>query len=479
VARSSEHIRDKLLGPAGAAGRPAAYEVSQDRWLTYGELREAVTTTAAVLAAPQKCLNFCFCENRIESLIGYLGSWSAGHAVFLADARLDASLRDSLVSLYRPDFLIAPHRDFLPDSTSYRLVSSEGPAVWRAPQQSLHQIHPDLALLLSTSGSTGSPKLVRLTYQNVVSNATQIGEALSLHPDERAITSLPLHYSYGLSVVNSHLVAGGSLVLTTDGLLADNFWSAFRTTACTSLAGIPYMYQMLHRLDLNALRVPRLKTMTQAGGKLQDNLIAKFHGLMRERDGRFFVMYGQTEATARIATLSPDFLPEKLGSVGKPLTGGTMTVVTAERQVTEPFTEGELVYDGPNVMAGYAECPEDLARGAEVGAGLYTGDLGYFDTDGFFYITGRNKRFSKVLGHRINLDEVESMLRTHGPTAVVAGSERLLIYCEYGDEPDFAAFASQLGEKLKLHPSLIKFHRVDSIPLNSKGKPDYQRLASA
>jgi acyl-CoA synthetase (AMP-forming)/AMP-acid ligase II len=200
---------------------------------------------------------------------------------------------------------------------------------------------------------------------------------------------------------------------------------------------------------------------------------------MRERGGRFFVMYGQTEATARIAVLPPEALAEKPGSVGKPIPGGKLTIESEGRVVTEPFVEGELIYDGPNVMAGYANCPEDLARGAELSAGLHTGDVGYFDRDGFYYITGRNKRYSKVLGLRINLDEVETMLKIHGPTAVLAGSEQLLIYCEYGDEPAFADYARQLGDKLKLHPSLITFRRIESIPLNSNGKPDYQRLASA
>jgi acyl-CoA synthetase (AMP-forming)/AMP-acid ligase II len=237
------------------------------------------------------------------------------------------------------------------------------------------------------------------------------------------------------------------------------------------------MYQMLQRLNLEALNVPALRTMTQAGGKLQDSLIGKFHALMEQRGGRFLVMYGQTEATARMAVLPAESLPGKLGSVGKAIPGGSLALEKEGRAVTAPFAEGELVYTGPNVMMGYGSNREDLARGAGTDR-LYTGDLGHFDEDGFFYITGRNKRFAKVLGLRINLDEVESLLKANGPTAVVGGVEQLLVYCEYGGDQDFAAYAHSLGHQLKLHPSVFVFRRIDSMPLNSNGKPDYQRLAT-
>ncbi len=483
MGQSSEVARDTLLGPAHADSTPACYDVGRACWLNYSDVRRAVSQTAALLASPRKALVFAFCDNSIESLLGYLACWTAGHAVLLVDERLDGALRDHLVSLYRPDFLIAPHsatsaREFA-SRGGYVPFLSGGPAVWRAQGPAAHQVHGDLAVLLSTSGSTGSPKLVRLTWRNVISNALQIGAALGIHSLERAITSLPLHYSYGLSVVNSHLAAGASLVLTNEGLLSSAFWSVFRATECTSLAAVPYMYQMLQRLDLNALRVPTLRTMTQAGGKLHDSLIARYHSLMLERQGRFFVMYGQTEATARIAVLPPDDLPCKLGSVGKPLPGGLLEIESDGQIVTEPLAEGELIYTGPNVMAGYATAPEDLARGPELDGRLHTGDIGYFDRDGFYYVTGRNKRFSKVLGHRINLDEVETMLKIHGPTAVLGGSESLLIYCEYGDDREFACHARMLADRLKLHPSLFTFRKIVSIPLNSNGKPDYPNLAGA
>ncbi len=468
------------MGPPGAGERPACYDAGTDRWFTYSELYRAVERCAARLALPQKALVFCFCENNIESLTGYLGCWMAGHAVLLLDARLDPGFRNSLFSIYRPDFVITPEAGIPGDLAADKgwvSVPSGGGAIWRAAVPVAREIHPDLAVLLSTSGSTGSPKLVRLSHRNVVSNALQIVEALSIDSTERAVTSLPLYYSYGLSVVNSHLAAGASVVLTGETLLSNTFWTVFRRAGCTSLAAVPYMYQMLQRLDLNALNVPTLKTMTQAGGRLPDQLVAKFHRAMVDRRGRFFVMYGQTEATARIAVLPPDALPGKLGSVGKAIPGGFLGIEADNQAVIVAHREGELVYRGPNVMSGYATCQEHLARGPELNGTLRTGDLGYFDNDGFFYITGRNDRFTKLVGLRINLDEVETMLKVNGPTAVLGGPDRLFIYCEYGDDEEFRNHARALGDKLNLHPGLFAFRRIDRMPLSSNGKTDYKTLA--
>jgi acyl-CoA synthetase (AMP-forming)/AMP-acid ligase II len=484
VVQSSEWSKELLLAALETGDQPVCYDVREGRWFGAAELRCAIDRCAALLAAPRKALAFCFCDNTVEFLTAYLACWTAGHAALLLDARLDAGFRARLCSLYNPEFLLAPTsvagQTGFGAAEQYTLRSSDGPIVWRRQfDPAATPIHSDLAVLLSTSGTTGSPKAVRLSYRNVVSNALQIRDALSIDARQRAITTLPLHYSYGLSVVNSHLAAGASLVLTGEGVLSNAFWTAFRETGCTSLAAIPYMYQMLQRLDLNALSVPTLTTMTQAGGKLHDTLIARFHALMSQRRGRFFFMYGQTEATARIAVLPPEALPSKLGSAGKAVAGGSLAIYQDGKPASGALAEGEVVYSGPNVMLGYASSRQDLAEGPSLDGTLATGDLGYLDDDGYLYITGRNKRFAKILGLRINLDEVESLLKIHGPTAVLdSGAERLAIYCEHDDGQDFATYAETLGHKLKLHPSVFAFRRVACMPLNSNGKPDYQRLAS-
>jgi acyl-CoA synthetase (AMP-forming)/AMP-acid ligase II len=458
----------------------AFFETQSARWSTYGEVADRAASAAAELRFSRKALVFCFCQNRIESITAYLSCLDAGHAVLLLDPALNLDFKRALVELYHPDFILAPSGFGAAlsgiEAGCYRTWEAAGIAFCRALKPYDHDLHPDLALLLSTSGSTGSPKLVRLSMRNVTANAQSIVEALDIRPEERAVSSLPFHYSYGLSVINSHLASGAAVVLTDAALTSAEFWETVRTRECTSFAGVPYTYQILARLKLDSLNAPTLKTMTQAGGKLHNELARGFHQAMCRRQGRFFVMYGQTEATARICVLPHCALPAKLGSAGKPIPGGSLMIEQDGRPVAEPLQSGELIYSGPNVMMGYASSSPDLALGDTQGGRLATGDLGYLDGDGFAFITGRMKRFSKLFGLRINLDEVELMLRPYGPTAVVGSDDRLLIFCEHGSSTEFQAYGLELGAKLNLHPRAFHFSRVERLPLTSNGKPDYPAL---
>jgi acyl-coenzyme A synthetase/AMP-(fatty) acid ligase len=213
------------------------------------------------------------------------------------------------------------------------------------------------------------------------------------------VAHLPLYYSYGLSVLNSHLLAGASIFLTSSGLVSPTFWEAIRRYRADSFSGVPYTYQMLRRLGLDQVNAPTLRIMTQAGGKLDTENIAYFHGRMRERKGTFWVMYGQTEATARMAILPSDELPRKLGSAGLAIPGGALSILSENGETAaSPDSEGELVYTGPNVMLGYANERADLAKGDELKWRLYTGDRARLDAGGFVHILGRTKRDAKVSG---------------------------------------------------------------------------------
>ncbi|HVW10527.1 MAG TPA: AMP-binding protein [Bryobacteraceae bacterium] len=450
-----------FLGLDRHSSAKAVYEAATDRWLSYDDLREAVRERCEELGSPARALIFLFCRNDLRSVAMYLASFEAGHAVALLDDGLIAESKTALIDLYRPEListgLDVPHPDY----------ERVGEALWRRRTEDDAGLHSDLALLLSTSGSTGSPRFVRLTRGNVEANAESISEVLEIGPADCAITSLPIHYSYGLSVLNTHLLHGGSIALTDQGLLEPGFWETFRKAECTSFAGVPYLYQILRRLDPARLRIPTLNTMTQAGGRMDPAMIAKFSSWIAERGGRFFVMYGQTEATARISILPSSALPEKLGSVGPPIPGG--------RAAIDPET-GELLYSGPNVMMGYAASREDLALGDQLSGTLRTGDLARLDEDGHIFITGRAKRDAKVFGLRINLDEVENLLRAHGPVAVIGKGEALRIYCEHGDEEVFAGHRRELSERLRIHHSAFVFRRLESLPLTPNGKIDYQKL---
>jgi acyl-CoA synthetase (AMP-forming)/AMP-acid ligase II len=462
--------------PSAGSARPALVEPgSSVRW-THGQLREAASLLAKRIGVARGTLAFLLCRSTAGAVAAYLACLEADCPVVLLDARIQPGPLGDLLERYRPELCITVEGS--PPRPGYR-GGGDGGSVqlwWREGGSEAPTSHPDLAVLLSTSGSTGSPKLVRLSARNLDANAASIGASLAIGADERAMASLPLHYSYGLSVLNSHLLAGASVVLTEDTVVSPRFWKLLREERCTSMPGVPYTYELLARLGFEGMDAPSLRTLTQAGGRLGVEQVRRYQVEMARRGGRFFVMYGQTEATARIACLPWDRLPEKLGSAGKAIPGGRLTVESPDGGEAGPGVHGEIVYRGPNVMMGYAESREDLARGDDLGGVLRTGDLGYLDEEGYLFITGRSKRIGKVLGMRVNLDEVEARLRSRGPTAVVAADEGLLIHCEYGDEKLFDGIARELAREMRADAKSFQFRRVAELPLNANGKIDYPRL---
>jgi acyl-CoA synthetase (AMP-forming)/AMP-acid ligase II len=330
--------------------------------------------------------------------------------------------------------------------------------------------------MLATSGTTGSSKYVRLSAANVDANARSIASYIGLTPAERPVTSLPFHYSFGLSVLNSHWLAGATVVLTAESVVQRTFWDIVREHGCTSIAGVPYTYQMLERVGYRDMDLPSMRTMQQAGGALDRKLTAIYGEHMLRKGGRFFVMYGQTEATARIAWVPPDRLLEKLGSAGVAIPGGRLRIEPPEGMEAGSPPTGEVIYEGPNVMLGYAERRGDLQAGDQLQGVLRTGDIGYLDDDGFLFLTGRSKRIAKVFGLRVNLDEVELMLRESGPAAVIAGDEAIWGFCAFGSEASVMELRETLSHRLRIHRSALQLRHVSHIPVTASGKVDYREV---
>jgi acyl-CoA synthetase (AMP-forming)/AMP-acid ligase II len=455
------------IDQAEKSNRTALIDAASGMSMRYEELAAGIEARANTLSKQR--LFFLFCRNDLATVEWYCAALSTGAPVALLDANLAPELVQPLLVAYQPDLVFHPS---LAPEGPYRKGSVEG--LWESETES-PLTHPDLALLLSTSGSTGNPKFVRLTRRNVTANAESINAALAIQPDERAIASLPLHYSYGLSVLNTHLLAGACLVLTVSGLTDPMFWRAVREHRCTSLAGVPYSYQILQRLGLHKMDVPTISTLTQAGGKLDDKLVMAFWERMKERSGRFFVMYGQTEATARIAVMPDGALPEKIGSAGVPIAGGRVQIVGPDSMLCEPGCQGELLYQGPNVMLGYALSRQDLTRGDECRGVLQTGDKARLDRDGYVFILGRMRREAKVFGLRLNLDDIEAQVRSYGPAAAIAAGQTIRIFCEF-DDGIYSHLRQELATRLRIHQQAFEFVQVPALPLKANGKIDYQQL---
>jgi acyl-coenzyme A synthetase/AMP-(fatty) acid ligase len=334
----------------------------------------------------------------------------------------------------------------------------------------------ELALLLPTSGSTGSSKLVRISYSNLIENARSIVKYLNINKDDVAISSLPMHYSFGLSIINSHLLMGAKIVMTDKSIMEKDFWELVKTHKVTSLSGVPYSFEMLKRLRFFTMQLPHLRMLTQAGGKLDNKLQLQFAEYCKENNKEFFVMYGQTEATARMSYLPSEMAIEKIGSIGIPIPGGEFVLINEHGEIiNQPNVPGELVYRGPNVSMGYAESVEDLSKGDENIGVLYTGDIVYRDEDGYYFIVGRKNRFLKLFGNRVSLDEVEQHLKELGIESVCAGvDDKLIVYTtqDYQEKE----IKENLAKLTSIHFSAFKVVHIDEIPRNSAGKIIYAQL---
>jgi long-chain acyl-CoA synthetase len=448
--------------------QPALLDDVTSHWLTYSELSQRVCEGAEnIQALGGKPLVFLFTDNTIAVATLYLAALQANAAIALFPAGLADERVAQLLEDYRP---LAVFGAGVPEGYDAWDGMSLPGAVLRSRFHA--DLHPDLALLLPTSGSTGSSKLVRLSRSAVEANAAAIAQGLSINPEQRAALNLPMSYSYGLSVLNSHLLVGASVLLSCQGVISRAWWGRLAEQNATSMPGVPMVYEMLARLDFDTLAPPTLQTLTQAGGALSLPLIRRFQEIMAARHGKLFIMYGQTEATARISILDQADLTARLGSVGRAIAGGSISI----ESVDDMAPAGEIVYRGPNVMLGYAETIEDLALGDQLRGCLATGDLGVMDTDGFLTITGRLKRIAKIAGLRVNLDEIEAAARRICPAVAVERSNGLVIFAETGSEAVVAELRRKLQGSALVPPTLLKVRTIDKLPTMPNGKIDLQAL---
>ena len=288
----------------------ALVDTAVDKSVTYAELEEASQTLAEKLKLSVKGLIFLFTTNNSESVITYIAALKSGNAVLLLDEKLNDEIRNGLIENYKPDYIISSS-NVIPDNyiNSFNYDSLN---FFKRIEETTSNIYPEISVLLSTSGTTGSPKLVKLSYKNIQSNAESIAEYLMIDENERPIANLPINYSYGLSIINSHLIQGSTIILTEKTVFFRDFWNQFNEYKCTSFAGVPYTYTMLKRINFEKIELPTLKYFTQAGGKLSEEFIKHFNEYALQNKVKFFVMYGQTEATARITYVPPENLSRKL-----------------------------------------------------------------------------------------------------------------------------------------------------------------------
>jgi acyl-CoA synthetase (AMP-forming)/AMP-acid ligase II len=458
---SSEDIPDKtgasakIFSAIGKFGDRLAIIDEEGKAWSHAEFARFADQQCRTLPR-HRCLVAVEARNDLRSVATYVGALRAGHPVLLLQP--GEGMSSPVLAKFPASFVYGA------DDGAGELQSTGSPPL---------DLHPDLAVLLTTSGSTGAPKLVRLSHANLMSNALSIAEYLGFSPGERAITTLPFHYSYGMSVINSHLATGHAVILNQHSLVEPAFWDRFEASGATSFAGVPHSFALLEQVGFQRKPLPAsLRYFTQAGGKLPDESVLQFAECAERQGRRFYVMYGQTEASPRIAYVPPALLKQHPGSIGIPVPGGSLSLQDERGMpITGSDVEGELVYAGPNVMMGYGIEPEDLARGPEL-AKLRTGDLAVRNSDGLYNITGRKSRFIKPFGIRIGLDDVEARLRGVGLEAAATGNDNGLQIAVV--EPASAeAVIDHVLRHHHLSMASVEVVTVPELPRLPSGKVDY------
>lgn len=444
--------------------------------LTYSQLNDLCAELGKCIIP--RSLAIIFCENSIGCAGGYVGFLHNGVVPLMLDKDIDRSLGAQLIDLYKPRYLYMPGKmaegfegySFVYGVHGYALLKSEAAAEYRFDE--------NLALLLTTSGSTGSSKFVRQSYRNICSNAETIAGYEKLTASDRAITTLPMNYTMGLSVINSHLTVGAAVLVTDRSVMEKEFWGFLKKDGATSINGVPFTFEILKKLRFFRMDLPAVRMIVCGGGKLPLELHCEMAEYAQRTGRKFIVRYGQTESTANMAYLPANKAMEKVGSMGKAIPGGRFALLDAEDGViSAPDEIGELVYWGDNVTMGYAVCPEDLEKGDEWNGYLVTGDMAKRDEDGFYYIVGRKKRFLKIYGSRVNLDETERILHKQYPDiecACTGRDDEMVVYVT--DENRTEEIRKFLAGITKLNIKAFKVRYIQEIPKSNAGKILYSAL---
>ncbi len=427
------------------------------------------------LCFERRCLVFSICSNCAESVAGYLGFLRHRIVPLLLPKQTTSELLERLLQTYRPSYIFFPKKHNLAICGNI-VWSGESYILLKLNFNQDYKLADELAVLLTTSGSTGSPKLVRQSVKNIEANTRSIVEYLHITEKDRAITTLPMSYTYGLSIIQTHLAQGAAIILTEASLLEKRFWNLFKAQYATTFGGVPYTYEILKKLNFKKMELPSLRYITQAGGKLSKELSKEFLEICKYKGIEMIVMYGQTEATARMSYLPWKFAQSKAGSIGIAVPNGHFWLADESgKTIEEPEMTGELIYCGENVTLGYAQNCADLAKEDENHGELQTGDMAKRDADGFYYIVGRKKRFLKIFGNRVNMDEVENMLKQEGFDCACTGvDDQMNIYVT--DATLLEKVATFIRDHTSINRNGFKVCFIEKIPRNEAGKIIYSRL---
>ena len=452
--------------------RIAAIDSNGDQ-LTYADinlLSQQISTNIS-----DRALCFLLVENNIGGIAWTMSMLDSRKLVpLILNVKTEIGLYQQLLDTYQPTYICAPTHHFFEG----QVIDTQLGYTLTKVSDNIYPIHNDLSHLLPTSGSTGSPKLVRHKYENIEAAGLNISAFFELKETDRPLMVLPLYYTMGLSMVFSHLRVGATILITGLSMTDPNFWKFLKEQCATSFTGVPYSFQVLNLMRFFRMNLPDMELLTQGGGKMPTDLNIKFAEYCRDTNKRWIATYGQSECTARMAYLPAKWALDKVGSIGIAVPNGELSLIDADGNlITTPRTEGEMCYRGQNVTMGYAREQSDLTLGDERNGYIRTGDLAYFDEDGCYYIVGRMGRFLKLFGMRVGLDECEQIVQTECgiECACVGTDEKMIVYITNADKQ--SEVKDTLVQKTHIVATSFEVRIIDEIPKNEAGKKLYSKLS--
>ena len=457
---------DKILPTRIAA------QDSEGGQISYGDI--CLLTERVCLRFAQRELCFLLVENNVGGIAWVMAMLASEKLVpLILNSKIEQTLYQSLFDTYRPTYVCCPTTMEVAGEPT---MSAYGYTLYQTGNPGVAML-PALSHLLPTSGSTGSPKLVRHRYDNIEAAALNISTFFALTEEVRPLLVLPLYYTMGLSVVFSHLRVGATVLVTGRNMTDPVFWRFIKESHASSFTGVPYSFEILHLMRFTRMNLPDMTLLTQGGGKMPHALNEHFVDYCERTGKQWIATYGQSECTARMAYLPAQWAREKMGSIGIAVPNGELMLLDSNgNRITTAHTEGEMAYRGKNVTMGYAREQKDLLLGDERNGFIRTGDLAYFDEDGCYYIVGRMGRFLKLYGMRVGLDECEQIIANECQTdcACVGTDERMIVYIT--DATKQAQVKQTLVEKTHIVATSFEIRLLSEIPKNEAGKKLYSKL---